>query len=53
MLVAMENLQVQTHSQQRIVDRVKWRIEQAASKDLTELFGRPIAVSIIVSIHKS
>ncbi|KAK8818284.1 GTP-binding protein Era [Blastocystis sp. ATCC 50177/Nand II] len=52
-LTALETLQVQSPSQQRIVTRAKWRIEQAAAKDLSELFGRPIGVKIAVAVEKS
>ena len=51
-LTALETLQVQSPSQQRIVTRAKWRIEQAAAKDLSELFGRPIGVQIAVAVEK-
>lgn len=51
-LIMEEGLIVQSPSQQRIVGKIKGRIEKAASYDLSALFNRKIRVNISVNIDK-
>lgn len=52
MLVLEEGLIAQSPSQQRIVNKTKYRIEKDASQDLSILFNRKIRVHITVSVDK-